>query len=125
MRGPTPCASSARRAARSPPFLATRVAPLSSIGMTWFSAGLESAKPNQPPRDRTPLSTPVNPETINDVGAAMRTIGLAAREAACSLAQANSAAKNAALRAAGHEIRAQTAAILAANERDLKDAASA
>src|SRR5215510_3817154 len=55
----------------------------------------------------------------------MRTIGVAAREAALSLAQASSAAKNAALRAAAHEIRAQTAAILAANERDLKDAASA
>jgi len=67
----------------------------------------------------------VKPETINDVGAAMRAIGVAAREAALSLAQASSAAKNAALRAAGHEIRAQTAAILAANERDLKDAASA
>jgi len=67
----------------------------------------------------------VKPETINDVGAAMRTIGVAAREAALSLAQASSAAKNAALRAAAHEIRAQTAAILAANERDLKDAASA
>jgi len=93
--------------------------------MTWFSAGLESAKPNQPPREATPLSTPVKPETINDVGAAMRTIGLAAREAARSLAQASSGAKSAALRAAGHEIRAQTAAILAANERDLKDAASA
>jgi glutamate-5-semialdehyde dehydrogenase len=68
------------------------------------------------------LSTPVKPETLNDVGAAMRAIGAAAREAARSLAQAGGAAKNAALCAAAHEIRSQTAAILAANERDLNQA---
>jgi glutamate-5-semialdehyde dehydrogenase len=102
-----------------------RAAPLSSIGMTWFSAGPESAKPSQPPLDDTPLSIPVKPETISDVDAAMRTIGVAAREAALGLARASSTAKNAALRAAAREIRTQTAAILAANERDLKDAASA
>ena len=55
----------------------------------------------------------------------MRAIGLAAREAASALAQASSDAKNAALVAAGREIRAQTAALLLANERDLRDARSA
>jgi hypothetical protein len=52
------------------------------------------------------LSTQRKPETLNDVGAAMRAIGLAAREAAGALAQASSEAKNAALVAAGREIRA-------------------
>jgi glutamate-5-semialdehyde dehydrogenase len=71
------------------------------------------------------VSTHRKPETLNDVGAAMRALGLAAREAAGALAQASSEAKTAALVAAGREIRAQTAAILLANERDLKDARSA
>jgi glutamate-5-semialdehyde dehydrogenase len=70
------------------------------------------------------LSTQRKPETLNDVGAVMRAIGLAAREAAGALAQAGSEAKDAALVAAGREIRAQTAAILLANERDLKEARS-
>ena len=71
------------------------------------------------------MSTQRKPETLNDVGAAMRALGLAAREAAGALAQASSEAKNAALVAAGREIRTQTAAILLANERDLNDARSA
>ena len=78
-----------------------------------------------PAAEATPLSTQRKPETLNDVGAAMRAIGLAAREAAGALAQASSDAKNAALVAAGREIRAQTAALLLANERDLRDARSA
>jgi glutamate-5-semialdehyde dehydrogenase len=93
--------------------------------MTWFSAAPESAKRRVPALEATPVSTQRKPETLNDVGAAMRALGLAAREAAGALAQASSAAKNAALVAAGREIRAQTAAILLANERDLKDARSA
>jgi glutamate-5-semialdehyde dehydrogenase len=76
------------------------------------------------PFDGRALSTPVKPETVNDVGGAMRALGTAARAAALSLAQASSAAKNAALSAAAHEIRTQTAAILAANERDLSEAKS-
>src|SRR5262245_5771660 len=52
----------------------------------------------------------------------MRAIGLAARAAAGALAEASTAAKNAALLAAAREIRAQTAAILLANERDLNEA---
>ena len=76
------------------------------------------------PFDARALSTPVKPETLNDVDAAMRAIGAAAREAARGLALASSAAKNAALSAAAHEIRTQTAAILAANERDLSEAKS-
>src|SRR5262247_2851155 len=93
--------------------------------MTWFSAAPESAKRRGPAVKATPLSTQRKPETLNDVGAAMRAIGLAAREAAAVLAQASSTEKNAALIAAGREIRAQTAAILLANERDLKQARSA
>jgi glutamate-5-semialdehyde dehydrogenase len=71
------------------------------------------------------LSTQRKPETLDDVAAAMRAIGLAAREAAAALAQASGEAKRAALSAAGREIRAQTAAILSANERDLKEACRA
>jgi glutamate-5-semialdehyde dehydrogenase len=70
------------------------------------------------------LTTQRKPETLNDVGAVMGAIGLAAREAAGAMAQAGSEAKDAALVAAGREIRAQTAAILLANERDLKEAGS-
>jgi glutamate-5-semialdehyde dehydrogenase len=93
--------------------------------MTWFSAAPESAKRRASANEATPLSTQRKPETLNDVGAAMRAIGLAAREAAGALAQASSEAKTAALVAAGREIRGQTAAILLANERDLKEARSA
>jgi glutamate-5-semialdehyde dehydrogenase len=71
------------------------------------------------------LSTQRKPETLNDVAAAMRAIGLAAREAAGALARASGEAKQAALIAAGREIRTQTAAILSANERDLKAARDA
>jgi glutamate-5-semialdehyde dehydrogenase len=71
------------------------------------------------------LSTQRKPETLNEVGAAMRAIGLAARQAAGALAEASTAAKNAALRAAAREIRAQTAALLSANERDLNAARDA
>ena len=71
------------------------------------------------------MSTQRKPETFNDVGAAMRAIGLAAREATSTLAQASSEAKSAALIAAGREIRGQTAAILLANERDLREARDA
>jgi glutamate-5-semialdehyde dehydrogenase len=71
------------------------------------------------------LSTQRKPETLNEVGAVMRAIGLAARQAAGALAEASTAAKNAALRAAAREIRAQTAALLSANERDLNEARDA
>jgi glutamate-5-semialdehyde dehydrogenase len=55
----------------------------------------------------------------------MRTIGAEARLAARALAHASGEAKNAALIAAAGEIRAQTAAILLANERDLNAARQA
>ena len=71
------------------------------------------------------MSTQRKPETLNDVGAAMRALGLAARQAAGVLAEASTAAKNAALLAAAREVRAQTAAILLANERDLNEARDA
>src|SRR6185295_6206846 len=93
--------------------------------MTWFSAAPESAKRRAAAVEATPLSTQRKPETFNDVGAAMRAIGLAAREATSTLAQASSEAKSAALIAAGREIRGQTAAILLANERDLREARDA
>jgi glutamate-5-semialdehyde dehydrogenase len=53
------------------------------------------------------------------VGALMERLGSAAVAAAAVLAHASSAQKNAALRAAAGAVRAQHAAILAANERDL------
>src|SRR5689334_11731099 len=71
------------------------------------------------------LSPAAKPETLDDVGAAMRLIGAAAREAAHALAAAAAEAKAAALAAAAQQIRAQTAAILSANERDLGAAAGA
>jgi glutamate-5-semialdehyde dehydrogenase len=71
------------------------------------------------------LSPAAKPETLDDVGAAMRLIGAAAREAAHALAAAAAEAKAAALTAAAQQIRAQTAAILSANERDLGAAAGA
>jgi glutamate-5-semialdehyde dehydrogenase len=57
-----------------------------------------------------------------DVAAAMRALGLAAREAARTLAGAAAAAKNAALLAAAAAIRADKGAILAANAADMTEA---
>jgi glutamate-5-semialdehyde dehydrogenase len=59
------------------------------------------------------------PETLENVGDVMRAIGQQAREAGRALALAPTAAKNAALVAAARELRAQVAAIIEANERDL------
>jgi glutamate-5-semialdehyde dehydrogenase len=59
------------------------------------------------------------------VGDTMRAIGTAAREAAQSLALASAEAKGAALRAAAGELRAQAAAIVEANKRDLAAAREA
>ena len=59
------------------------------------------------------------PETLEGVTDVMAALGQAAREAARALALASSAAKNAVLTAAAREMRAQTAAILEANARDL------
>jgi glutamate-5-semialdehyde dehydrogenase len=59
------------------------------------------------------------------VGALMERLGSAAVAAAAVLAHASSAQKNAALRAAAGALRAQHAAILAANERDLAAARAA
>jgi glutamate-5-semialdehyde dehydrogenase len=59
------------------------------------------------------------------VGALMERLGSAAVAAAAVLAHASSAQKNAALRAAAGALRAQPAAILAANERDLAAARAA
>ena len=55
----------------------------------------------------------------------MAALGRQAREAARELALAPTDAKNAALAAAAREMRAQTAAILAANARDLAAAEEA
>jgi glutamate-5-semialdehyde dehydrogenase len=62
---------------------------------------------------------PVKPETLADVGKAMAALGRQARAAAQELALASTKAKNAALMAAAGEMRAQVAAILDANARDL------
>ncbi len=58
-------------------------------------------------------------DTPQSVGDTMQAIGAAAREAARALALASSEQKNAALRAAAGELRAQTPAIIEANGRDL------
>jgi glutamate-5-semialdehyde dehydrogenase len=62
---------------------------------------------------------PAKPETLADVGKAMAALGRQARAAAQELALAPTKAKNAALMAAAGEMRAQVAAILDANARDL------
>ena len=67
------------------------------------------------------MSTQRKPESA-DVAATMRAVGVRAREAARVLALATAEAKNAALAAAAREVRAQRAAILLANERDLAEA---
>ena len=58
-------------------------------------------------------------ETLESVAEAMAALGRRSREAARELALASSEAKGAALTAAAREMRAQTAAILDANARDL------
>ena len=65
------------------------------------------------------------PETLDNVAAAMRALGSQAREAGHALALTSAEAKNAALMAAARELRASTAAIIAANKLDLAAAAEA
>jgi glutamate-5-semialdehyde dehydrogenase len=65
------------------------------------------------------------PETQRSVGEAMRSLGLAARDAARVLAAASAEDRNAALRAAAAELRRATATIVEANERDLAAARAA
>src|SRR5262249_27811271 len=60
------------------------------------------------------------PEALGNVQQAMAVLGARAREAARELALASTEAKNVALRAAAGAMRAQTAAILEANARDLQ-----
>jgi glutamate-5-semialdehyde dehydrogenase len=64
-------------------------------------------------------TTKRKPETLENVAEAMRALGRQAREAAGAMALAPAEAKNAALKAAARELRAQTAAIVEANGRDL------
>jgi glutamate-5-semialdehyde dehydrogenase len=73
-----------------------------------------SSKAKSASRPSTPW-----PEAAESVAEAMAALGRRAREAARELALASTEAKNAALTAAAREIRAQTAAILDANSRDL------
>ncbi|MGA8708965.1 MAG: glutamate-5-semialdehyde dehydrogenase [Steroidobacteraceae bacterium] len=70
--------------------------------------------------------TPIAPRpTDGGVRELMQAIGAAAADAADRLALATTAEKNAALRAAATAVRAEWAAILAANADDLRDAQSA
>jgi glutamate-5-semialdehyde dehydrogenase len=71
------------------------------------------------------LSTQRKPETLDNVGEAMRAMGAQAREAARALALASAEAKNKALLAAAQELRARTAPILEANRLDLDAATEA
>jgi glutamate-5-semialdehyde dehydrogenase len=68
------------------------------------------------------LERPLPEASVADV---MRAIGLAAKSAAERLALAPSALKNRALLAAAAALRANRHRVLAANERDLRDATSA
>ncbi len=65
------------------------------------------------------------PEAQRSVGEAMRSLGLAARDAARVLAPSSAEDRNAALRAAAAELRRATATIVEANERDLAAARAA
>src|SRR5690606_11456686 len=60
-----------------------------------------------------------------DVTARMRALALAAREASRAVARADTATKNRALLATAAELRAQSAAILAANAQDVAQARAA
>jgi glutamate-5-semialdehyde dehydrogenase len=70
----------------------------------------------------TSKSKPAAAQSVADL---MASLGEQAREAARALAQATAQAKNAALLAAAGELRAQTPAIMAANERDMAAATAA
>jgi glutamate-5-semialdehyde dehydrogenase len=72
------------------------------------------AKPKPPRR-----AASRKPETLASVPDMMRVLGSHAREAARELALAPTDAKNAALRAAAQEIKAQASTIIAENQRDL------
>jgi glutamate-5-semialdehyde dehydrogenase len=65
------------------------------------------------------------PAATQSVGELMPSLGQEARETARALALASAEAKNAALLAAAGELRAQTAAIMEANERDMAAATAA
>jgi len=70
-------------------------------------------------------TTKHSPAATQSVADLMASLGQEARTAARALAQATTQAKNAALLAAAGELRAQTPAILAANERDMAAATTA
>jgi glutamate-5-semialdehyde dehydrogenase len=70
----------------------------------------------------TSKSKPAATQSLADL---MVSLGREAREAARALALASTEAKNAALLAAACELRAQTGAIMAANERDMQAATAA
>jgi glutamate-5-semialdehyde dehydrogenase len=65
------------------------------------------------------------PETLDNVADVMGAMGAQARAAARALALASTEAKNAALTAAAHELRARTAPVLEANRLDLDAAGEA
>ena len=70
-------------------------------------------------------TTKHSPAATQSVADLMASLGQEARTAARALAQATTQAKNAALLAAAGELRAQTPAIMAANERDMAAATAA
>ena len=71
-------------------------------------------------KSKGPAAQRARPEALGNVQQAMAELGARARMAARELALASTEAKNAALRAAAGAMRVQTAAILAANVRDLQ-----
>jgi glutamate-5-semialdehyde dehydrogenase len=74
---------------------------------------------------RLQVTAQTKPAIEDDVAASMRQLGLQARDAMRALALASTEAKNMALLAAARELRAQTAAIIAANGLDLAAAREA
>ena len=74
-------------------------------------AAQEATTPKKAKRTGSPQ--PKKPAVLASVADVMGALGREARGAARALALASTAAKNAALQAAAHEIRAQTATIIA------------
>jgi glutamate-5-semialdehyde dehydrogenase len=67
-------------------------------------------------------ASPTSTDSLAQIGAIMEPIGRAALEAARVLAQSDGATKNRALQAAATALRARSAAILAANAKDMESA---
>jgi glutamate-5-semialdehyde dehydrogenase len=82
------------------------------VSNAWYGVAMSTPK----------LSASNDPHSLAEIGAIMEPIGRAAVEAARTLAQASSAAKNQALQAAVRALRKRAAEILVANTKDMNAA---